>query len=85
MDRSWKFDRRTVGGITKVGSSALVEQLFMRVGFFVFALLVAKLGTIQFATHQICMNLINISFAFGDGLGGGFHLACRPGSGHEAP
>ena len=69
MDRSWKFDRRTVGGITKVGSSALVEQLFMRVGFFVFALLVAKLGTIQFATHQICMNLINISFAFGDGLG----------------
>lgn len=69
MDRSWKFDRRTVGGITKVGSSALVEQLFMRVGFFVFALLVAKLGTIQFATHQICMNLINMSFAFGDGLG----------------
>ena len=40
----------------------------MRIGFFTYAKIVASLGTIAFATHQICMNIINISFSFGDGL-----------------
>ncbi|MDO4567769.1 MAG: MATE family efflux transporter [Clostridia bacterium] len=68
QERSWRFDRRTVSGMVKVGSSALVEQVFLRVGFFIYALLAANLGTVEFATHQVCMSLIHISFAFGDGF-----------------
>ena len=65
----WRFDRRTAGSIFKVASSTFVEQIFMRFGFFTYASLVARLGTVEFATHQICMNIINVSFGFSDGFG----------------
>lgn len=55
--------------VFKVGSSALVEQVFLRIGFMLYAMIVAKLGTNSYATHLICMALLNISFSFGDGLG----------------
>lgn len=65
---SWKFDRKTISSVVNISGSALVEQVFMRIGFFSYAKIVAALGTVAFATHQICMNIINISFAFGDGF-----------------
>ncbi|OQB24483.1 MAG: Multidrug resistance protein NorM [Firmicutes bacterium ADurb.Bin182] len=68
-DRNWRFDERTLTGFWKVGSSSLVEQLFMRFGFFVYTALVANLGTIPYAAHNICMSLINVSFVFSDGFG----------------
>lgn len=55
--------------VFKVGSSALVEQVFLRIGFMLYAIIVAKLGTNSYATHLICMSLLNISFSFGDGIG----------------
>ena len=30
---------------------------------------VARLGTLDYATHLICMNILNLSFSFGDGFG----------------
>lgn len=65
----WAFDKQTIKSIVSISGSAMVEQVFMRIGFFTYAKIVADLGTVAFATHQICMNIINISFAFGDGLG----------------
>lgn len=53
----------------KIGSGAIVEQVFLRIGFFMTAKLVADLGTIAFATHQSCMSIVNLSFTVGDGLG----------------
>jgi Na+-driven multidrug efflux pump len=41
----------------------------MRIGFFLYSRTVASLGTTMFATHQICINISHISFAFGEGLG----------------
>ena len=52
----WRFERDTLQPIWKVCSSALVEQMCMRFGFFIYVKVVATLGTIAFATHQICMN-----------------------------
>ena len=66
---SWRFDRKTMSSIVSISGSAMVEQVFMRIGFFTYAKIVAGLGTVAFATHQVCMNIINLSFAFGDGLG----------------
>lgn len=68
-NQSWKLEKQTLKGILNISGSAFVEQVFIRVGFFTTNKLVASLGTVDFATHQICMNIINISFAFGDGLG----------------
>ncbi|MBQ9832167.1 MAG: MATE family efflux transporter [Clostridia bacterium] len=63
-----KYDRRIISGTVRIGSSGLVEQVFMRIGFFTFAALIANLGDIPFATHQICMNILHISFAMADGF-----------------
>ncbi|MEG2203851.1 MAG: MATE family efflux transporter, partial [Oscillospiraceae bacterium] len=63
-----RFDLRTVRSLASVGSSTLAEQLFMRIGFFTYVRIVAGLGTSEFAAYQIGMNLMNLSFSFGDGL-----------------
>ncbi len=65
---SWKWDKKTLGSVYKVASSAMVEQMFMRLGFFLYAKIVAGLGTMAYATHQICMNVMNVSFGLGDGF-----------------
>ncbi len=64
----WSFDKGTVQNILKIGGSAMVEQVFMRIGFFAYSRIVASLGTVAYATHQVCMNIINFSYSFGDGL-----------------
>lgn len=65
----FRFKLKTLGLIAKISSSAAVEQLFMRFGFFFVAKMVAELSTQDFATHTICMSIVNLSFCFGDGLG----------------
>lgn len=65
----WLPDMESTRALTKVASSAMVEQLAMRVGFFSYARIVAGLGTDAFAAHQICMQFMNLSFSFADGLG----------------
>ena len=66
---SWRLSRNTIQPVFKVAGSALFEQIFLRVGFFVFARMVAGLGTDNFAAHSIAMQFLTISFAFGDGVG----------------
>lgn len=68
LKKDWKIKKAAIIDFLPIASSAFSEQLFMRIGFFLYAMSVAKLGTIAFATHQICMNIISISFSIGDGL-----------------
>lgn len=62
------YESRSARSMLSLYSSTFVEQLFLRVGFFVYAMIIAGLGTTSFTTHQIAMNVLTISFAFGDGL-----------------
>lgn len=62
------FDRRNLRSMVDVGGSAFVEQIFMRIGFFAFSLIVAKLGTLEMAAHVVGMNIMTISFSIGDGM-----------------
>ena len=57
-----------VKNIIKIGSSVFTEQILMRLGFMSVAIMAAKLGTEAFAAHQVGMNLLNLSFSFGDGM-----------------
>ena len=66
--KGWVADRMSVKSLLNVGSSAFVEQICLRVGFLLFAMTVAHLGTTQMAAHQIGMNMMSMSFSFGDGL-----------------
>lgn len=66
---SWKFDIPGMKTLFAICSGATVEQIFIRIGFFVYAAIVARLGTTSYAAHLVCMNIINLSFCFGDGIG----------------
>ena len=66
---SWRFDRDSLQSILKVGGNAAVEQFGIRFGFFVYARILFSLGTTMYAANQICMQLLSITFTFGDGLG----------------
>lgn len=65
----WSFDRSSLSGFLKVGGSSLGEQVFERFGMFTYTKMVASLGTVQLATHHVCMNLCDIFYSFSMGLG----------------
>ncbi|MBS5585529.1 MAG: MATE family efflux transporter [Clostridiales bacterium] len=65
----WRLNRNTIRSILKVGGNAMLEQVALRIGFFLYARIVAELGTLAFAAHQIGMQFLNLSFTFGDGIG----------------
>lgn len=54
--------------LVKVGYSVFFEQLLMRIGFMLTAVMAAHQGTDAMAAHQVGMNIMSLSFSFGDGL-----------------
>lgn len=69
--------------IVKVGYSVFAEQLLMRIGFMMTAIMAANQGTAAMAAHQVGMNIMGLSFSFGDGLQAtavaliGYHLGAK--------
>lgn len=56
------------GSIAKIGYSVFIEQVLMRIGFMMTSIMAAKQGTDAMAAHQVGMNIMGLSFSFGDGL-----------------
>lgn len=54
--------------LVHVGYSVFFEQILMRIGFMLTAIMAAKQGTDAMAAHQVGMNIMGLSFSFGDGL-----------------
>ena len=54
--------------LVRVGYSVFFEQILMRVGFMATSIMAAKMGTASMAAHQVGMNIMGLSFSFGDGL-----------------
>ena len=69
----------------KVASSVFVEQIFMRIGFLTVSIMVAKLGTDAFAAHQVGMNVMSLSFSFGDGMQVAAVALCGRSLGEKRP
>lgn len=57
-----------LGNIMNIGSNIFLEQLLLRIGCMSTAVMTAKLGTDAFAAHQVGMNVMSLSFSFGDGM-----------------
>lgn len=62
------FDKKTLKDLFNIASSSFAEQVFLRIGFFAYSKTVAGLGMVAYATHNVCMQLMSLSFSFGDGL-----------------
>lgn len=58
----------TLKNLIKVGYSVFFEQILMRIGFMLTAVMAAHQGTNAMAAHQVGMNIMSLSFSFGDGL-----------------
>ena len=56
---------KSIWGLTYTSS---LENIAMRVGFLATALLAARLGTDEFAAHNVGMNLLGLGFSFADGM-----------------
>lgn len=54
--------------LVKVGYSVFFEQVLMRIGFMMTAIMAANQGNAAMAAHQVGMNIMALSFSFGDGL-----------------
>lgn len=65
---SWKLDKEHCYQIIKISSNAFVEQLFMRIGFFISAKIVNELGTEQVAINTITQSVISLGFNITDGF-----------------
>lgn len=69
LHSDWRPSLKAVLPVFKVGGNAMFEQIALRFGFFMYARVVADLGTDAFAAHQICAQFLSLSFTFADGVG----------------
>lgn len=65
----FKFDKDIMYNLIKIGVPASLEQIAFRVGVLIFVRIVSSLGTVAFATHQICLNILSLSFTPGQAFG----------------
>lgn len=63
--RATKSDAKAIWRLTYNTS---LENIAMRVGFLATALIAARLGTDEFAVHNVEMQLLGLGFAFADGM-----------------
>ncbi len=54
--------------LIKMGYGIFFEQLLMRIGFMFTAIMAADQGDPAMAAHQVAMNIMGLTFSFGDGL-----------------
>lgn len=60
--------REAFRSITRLATNTSLENIAMRVGFMATALIAARLGTDEFAAHNIGMNILGLGFSFADGM-----------------
>ncbi|MBQ9988560.1 MAG: MATE family efflux transporter [Clostridia bacterium] len=67
--KGFKPDFQLIKRILHIGIPSMFEQFAMRLGMILFTKTVAVLGTVQFAAHQVCMNLQSLTMMNGQGFG----------------
>ena len=65
----YRFNREIVRKVMQIGLPSSGEQFILRGGQVFFVRIVAGLGTITYAAHQISMNIMSLSFMPGMGFG----------------
>lgn len=63
-----RASRRDLTTIIHIGYPVAIEQILTRVGLVATSILAAACGNNAMAAHQVAMNILVISYAFGDGL-----------------
>ncbi len=62
------FDRRTMSGLIKVGTSSMAESVALRIGFFINNRIIAGIGADALTSNTIVSQVTSLSFCLGDGI-----------------
>ena len=68
LEKKIKPAMQSLKSLIAVGYSIFFDQVLMRIGFMITAIMAATQGTASMAAHQVGMNIMGLSFSFGDGL-----------------
>jgi putative MATE family efflux protein len=69
IKKAFKIDFKMIKRILNIGIPSMFEQFFLRFGLIVYALTVSSLGEKPFTAHQICLNIMGVSFMNGQAFG----------------
>ena len=63
-----RMTRESLRSIWRLAYNSSLENIAMRVGFVATAMLAARLGTDEFAAHNVGMSILGLGFSFADGM-----------------
>lgn len=69
LKEKFKYDKALMRNLIKIGVPASLEQVALRVGIAMFFKIVAGLGTVIYAAHQIALSILSLSFQPGQAFG----------------
>ena len=86
--RAWRFEALQLSlalRIARIGLPGAFAMLVETLSFAIIAVLIAPLGTAVVAGHQVAMNVMNLSFSFGDGMQVASVALCGRSLGEKRP
>lgn len=69
LKKKFRINKDIMYNLVKIGIPAAAEQIVMRMGILLFVKIIASLGTVAYATHQIGINILSLSFTPGQSFG----------------
>ncbi len=63
-----RMKKECIRSIWRLAGTSSLENIAMRIGFLATALIAARLGTDEFAAHNVGMNVLGLGFSFADGM-----------------
>ena len=63
-----RMTKESLRSIWRLAYNSSLENIAMRIGFVATALLAARLGTDEFAAHNVGMSILGLGFSFADGM-----------------
>ena len=63
-----RMTKESLRSIWRLAYNSSLENIAMRVGFVATAMLAARLGTDEFAAHNVGMSILGLGFSFADGM-----------------
>jgi len=69
LSDEWRFRKPMLFSIGKLTGNGMLEQVCLRTGFLLYAMVIAELGTAELAAHSIAMGLMGLSWTFAEGIG----------------
>ncbi len=69
IKKKFKVKKDIIYNLLKIGLPASLEQIALRAGILMFIRIVSSLGTVAYATHQISVNILSLSFTPGQAFG----------------